>query len=191
MFMPSKEERIENLRRCNAEAHQLIVESLKDALYRLLETKDIRDIRVVDLVKAAGVSRGVFYKSYYLVTDILADDIQMIADDVRRAMGEDIGMNWKIMLETVYRHREKIPLLLKAGMGFEILNQINRSIDAVDNRFKLRIMAWNGIIFNGVLYWVEQGFAGDLDELAAQLTELTTPLYNADVAASFRDGFTV
>ena len=77
---------------------------------------------------------------------------------------------------------------LKAGMGFEILNQINRSIDGVDDRFKLRIMAWNGIIFNGILYWAEQGFVGNLDDLAAQLTEITTPLYNADVAASFRDG---
>lgn len=36
-------------------------------------------------------------------------------------MGEDVGANWRIILQTVYAHREMIPLLLKAGMGMEML----------------------------------------------------------------------
>lgn len=65
----------------------MIVESLREALYRLLETKDIRDIKVVDLIRLAGVSRGAFYKNYYLVTDVLEDDIRAITEDVGAAMG--------------------------------------------------------------------------------------------------------
>lgn len=169
----------------------MIVESLREALYRQLETKEIGEIKVVDLTKEAGVSRGAFYKHFYLVTDILKDDIRMIADDVRGAIGSDIKLNWMIILQTIYTHKNKIPLLLKAGMGLEILNQINRSIDAVDEPYKLRIMAWNGVIINSIVYWAGRNFDLSPEELAAQLTEITSGLYNDDVAVSFEQGMTL
>lgn len=105
--MPNMEKRLENLKKANEESHSLIVESLKSALYELLETKEISEIRIVDLTRKAGVSRGGFYRNFYLVTDVLKDDIKMVADDVCRAMGGDIGTNWGIILDTVYRHRKK------------------------------------------------------------------------------------
>ena len=174
--MPNREKRIENLQRSNEESHRLIVESLRQALYTMLKTQDIDSIKVVDLTKAAGVSRGGFYRNFYLVTDVLKDDIRVIADDVRQASGMDIGTNWQIILDTVYRHREKIPLLLKAGMGMEILHQINRSIDGVSEEYKLRLVAWNGVIFNCILWWAERDFADDPEDLVERLTEITRPL---------------
>ena len=178
--MPNMEKRLENLKKANEESHSLIVESLKSALYELLETKEISEIKVVDLTKKAGVSRGGFYRNFYLVTDVLKDDIKMVADDVRRAMGGDIGTNWEIILDTVYRHRKKIPLLLKAGMGFEILDQINRSIDEVEEKYKLRVTAWNGMIFNCVLLWAEQDFRESPRHLAARLTEFTHSFFDVE-----------
>ncbi len=183
--MPINPIKLENLRKANEESHRLIVDSLRDALYRLLETKDINEIKVIDLTKAAGVSRGAFYKHFYLITDVLKDDIQTVADDVRRTIGPDIAINWDIILKAVYQHRKKIPLLLKAGMGMEILDQINRSIDAVPAKYKLRIAAWNGIIFNVVGIWAVTGFKRPLEQMAADLTEITTHLYDAEVAAVF------
>ncbi len=182
MSTPNKEKRLENLRKANEESHRVIVESLREALYRLLVTKDIRDIKVVDLIRSAGVSRGAFYKSYYLVTDVLADDIRAITEDVSAAMGTDIALNWHVILRTVYLHRDKIPLLLKAGMGMEMLDQINRSIEAVDGEEQaLRIMAWNGIIFNCIQHWAAHGFADNPDELANRMAAITTPLFEEEV----------
>ena len=74
-------------------------------------------------------------------------------------MCSDIGLNWEIILETAYCQKKKILLLLKAGMGMEILHQLNHSIDAVDEQYKLRIAAWNGIIFNIILYCADRGFS--------------------------------
>ena len=54
--MTNREKRIENLQRSNEESHRLIVDSLRQALYTMLKTRDIDSIKVVDLVKAAGVS---------------------------------------------------------------------------------------------------------------------------------------
>jgi hypothetical protein len=127
------------------------------------------------------VSRGAFYKSYYLVTDVLEEDIRTITEDVGAAMGADIALNWRVILRTVYRHRGKIPLLLKAGMGMEMLDQINRSIEAVDDEEQaLRIMAWNGIVFNCIRYWAARGFADDPDELADRMAAITTPLFDEE-----------
>ncbi len=181
--MPNREKRVENLQRSNEESHRVIVESLREALYTMLKTRDIDSIKVVDLTKAAGVSRGGFYRNFYLVTDVLKDDIRVVADDVRQASGIDIGANWQIILNTVYRHREKIPLLLKAGMGMEILKQINRSIDGVDEKYKLRLMAWNGVIFNCILWWADRDFADDPEDLVGQLTEITRPLLDVQASA--------
>ena len=183
--MPTNPIKLENLRKANEESHRLIVESLQEALYQLLETKEISEIKVIDLCHAAGVSRGVFYKHFYLITDVLKDDIQTVADDVRKTIGPDIAINWEIILKTVYQHKKKIPLLLKAGMGMEILDQINRSIDAVPDQFKLRIAAWNGIIFNVVGIWAVTGFKRPLEQMAAELTGITAHLYDAEVAAVF------
>ncbi len=183
--MPINPNKLENLRKANEESHRVIVESLREALYKMLETKDISEIKVIDLTRAAGVSRGAFYKHFYLLTDVLKDDIQTVADDVRKTIGPDISVNWNIILHAVYQHKEKIPLLLKAGMGMEILNQINRSIESVPDRYKLRIAAWNGIIFNAVGIWAVAGFKRPIDQLAAELTENTMHLYDSDVADVF------
>ena len=186
--MPINEKKLENLRKANAQSHQVIVDSLRDALYQMLETREVSEIKVVDLIKVAGISRGAFYRHYYLITDVLTDDIQTITTDVQKAMGADIGMNWDIILQTVYRHKKKIPLLLKAGMGMEMLNNINRSLDNVSEEYRLKTLAWNGIIFNAVLYWANRDFKDPIEVLAAQLTELTQALYDSKLAATYDTG---
>ena len=65
------------------------------------------------------------------------------------------------------------------------LNQINRSIDAVPSKYKLRIAAWNGIIFNVVGIWAVAGFKRPIEQMAAELTEITLHLYDTEVAAAF------
>lgn len=44
---------------------------------------------------------------------------------------------------------------------------------------ELRIMSWNGIVFNCILWWVERGFRDEPESLAGQLAEITTPLFGA------------
>lgn len=183
--MPSKEERIQNLKKANEQSHQLIVNSLREAMYELLETKDISEIKVVDLIRKAGVSRGGFYKNFYLVTDILKDDIKAVSDDVGKAIGGNIGSNWEMILKTVYAHKKKIPLLLKAGMGMQILEQMNAGIQSADEQFRMRIMVWNGIIFNCILFWNEDGYTTPIKELALKMTDITQALYNEEIASAY------
>ncbi len=62
-------------------------------------------------------------------------------------------------------------------MGFEILNQINQSLNEVNEENKLRIMAWNGIIFNCIILWAKQEFKESPKQLAARLTEITLSIF--------------
>ncbi len=183
--MPSKEVRIQNLQRANEESHRVIVDSLRNAMYELLETKDVSEIKVVDLIRKAGISRGGFYKNFYLVTDVLKDDIKEVSDDVDKATGGSNDLNWQIILETVYYHRKKIPLLIKAGMGMQILEQMNIGLESLDERVRLRIMVWNGIIFNAILYWNNEEYKTPVKEYAMRMTEITQGLYNEGIAGEY------
>ncbi len=60
------------------------MDALREAMYELIETRDVSEIKVVDLIRKAGVSRGGFYKNAYLVTDVLKDDIKEVSDDVKQ-----------------------------------------------------------------------------------------------------------
>ena len=183
--MPSKEERIENLKRANEESHRVIVDSLREAMYELLETKEISQIKVTDLIKRAGVSRGGFYKNFYLVTDVLKDDIKAVSDEVEKAIGADIGSNWDTILQAVYNCREKISLLIKAGMGLQILEQMNASCAQTEEQFRMRIMVWNGIIFNCLIFWNKDDYRTPIRELSLKMTEITQALYNEELAAKY------
>ncbi len=60
------------------------MDALREAIYELIETRDVSVIKVVDLIRKAGVSRGGFYKNDDLVTDVLKDDIREVSDDVKQ-----------------------------------------------------------------------------------------------------------
>lgn len=57
------------------------MDSLREAMYELIETREASEIKVVDLIRKAGVSRGGFYRNFHLVTDVLKDDIKEVSDD--------------------------------------------------------------------------------------------------------------
>ncbi len=54
-------------------AHQLVIESLTEALLQLMEKKKLSQITISELCKKAGVSRISFYRNYSDLSDILTD----------------------------------------------------------------------------------------------------------------------
>lgn len=89
------------------------MDSLREAMYELIETRDVSEIKVVDLIRKAGVSRGGFYKNYYLVTDVLKDDIKEVSDAIGPYIENNVVSNWEIILTAVYSYREGFPFSSK------------------------------------------------------------------------------
>ena len=66
----------------------------------------------------------------------------------------------------------------------QILEQMNAGLESKDEKLRLSIMAWNGIIFNAILYWNNEGYKTPVKEYALKMTEITQGLYKEEVANS-------
>ena len=58
------------MKRSNS-AHQLVMDSLTEALLQLMEKKKLSQISISELCEKAGVSRISFYRNYDYISDIL------------------------------------------------------------------------------------------------------------------------
>jgi len=180
--MPTKEERIKNLREANAKSHEVIKKSLKDALYHMIRKEDINKIKVVDLIKKAGVSRSCYYKYYYLPKDILIEDWVAIVNEIGANLGPDLVNNWRIIFSKVYEHKEKIPLLLKAGLGMEFLETMNRLLYSFEDvHYYYYMSIWNGAIFQSILSWERRGFKESVEEITEMMEKYTRPIFGIEL----------
>ena len=62
--MDSHERKTRTLRRSNAESRRVTREAVRGALFRMLQSTRLREIKIVDLVRIAGISRSAFYRNY-------------------------------------------------------------------------------------------------------------------------------
>ena len=119
------------------------MDSLREAMYELIETRDVSEIKVVGLIRKAGVSRGGFYKNYYLVTDVLKDDIKEVSDDVKKAIGpyieNNVVSNWEIILTAVYSYRERFSFSDRSSSISSVSVVICRDRSCCLMRFSLEV----------------------------------------------------
>lgn len=172
--MLSKEERIKNLKQANDKSHKIADKALKDALYKMLKTKNIADIKITDLIKSAGVSRGTYYKHYYLLTDLLIDDLDEIVDSVLNNLTSSLYSNWLIIFNKTYEYKDKLVLIYKAGLSMEFLEKLNNHFKGKENEKTYIIL--NGIAFNTIYYWGKNGFDKSPEKLAEEITKITKPI---------------
>ena len=70
-------------------------------------------------------------------------------------------------------------------MGMQILEQMNTGIESMDEQSRLRIIVWNGIIFNCILFWNKEGYKMSIQELAMKMTDITQALQNERIQAAY------
>lgn len=173
--MLSKEERIKNLKNANKESHNLAKEALKEALYQMLKTKEIDEIKITDLIKVAHVSRGTYYKNYYHLTDLLIDDLDEIIESVIVNLTPSLYTNWLMVFNKVYECKDKLALIYKAGLSLAFLKKLNDYL--IRQGYKDKYVVWNGIVFNAIYTWGINGFTKTPEELAKEMTEFTKPFF--------------
>lgn len=65
-------------------SNQFAKQCLAEALFRLLEERELDDISVTDICKEAGFSRMAYYRNFQSKRDILTQYMYLLADDFRR-----------------------------------------------------------------------------------------------------------
>ena len=63
------------------EAHDMVIESLTQALLQLMEKKPLNRINVSELCSRAGVGRVSFYRNFDSLDDILVQHLKKCTDD--------------------------------------------------------------------------------------------------------------
>ncbi|RRF90196.1 MAG: TetR/AcrR family transcriptional regulator [Coriobacteriaceae bacterium] len=106
--------------RCQMEGD--VDEKIESAVFKLMETTDIPDIRVADVLRLAGVSRSTFYRHFDSVDDVVKRFESGLLDNMRRINNVALKARFGISeldptstmvsrMELLQRNRDKIVAL--------------------------------------------------------------------------------
>ncbi|OWA35812.1 hypothetical protein B9G55_07940 [Saccharibacillus sp. O16] len=154
----------EILRLSNLESNRLTRESIECALVLLMKEQPFAAISITQIVRRAGVSRTAYYRNYSSKEDILRSMIQEVATSTFEAMNshdpaEQPFEFWLAMFEAVGPHADSYRVLLSAGFGEAILNQIHSqglmSVPASDEESRYSAIFWNGAAYAVLTEWIK------------------------------------
>lgn len=97
----------------NQDLKQITKESITQALLRLMETKEYKNISITDICTLAGVSRNAFYRNYPAKDAILRQHIYEVTDVWRRKQREIKKLTAKQYFTTIFEETAKQKTLVK------------------------------------------------------------------------------
>ena len=159
-----------SINQANEKNRQLTREAICEALFILLnEEKNINNIKIVDLVKKAGVSRSAFYRNYNSIEDVLKSSINSELKSLLESLNSNLSNNWKIIIKYFRKNKNNLITLYKSGHFYLLLDQFNEKID--NNNYYL--LGWNGFIYNILLKWVKNNMKESDKEIHSIIIECT------------------
>lgn len=147
-------------------AHQLVIDSLNEALLQLMENKKLNEITISELCEKAGVSRISFYRNYDYVSDILTDYLKedlarwWIENDGAADIRENPQSFWKILFSHFKKQERIIHLIYKSDASFILKNIIFDSCgpqlsQSEDEAYARAMLA--GTIYGYTDEWIRRG----------------------------------
>ena len=138
---------------------------LGDALFELLKTKNIKEIKIVELVNLTGISRTTFYNNFKNIHEVLNYKFNIIIIDIKKiiSLSKLRKNNLKeLLLEILkYINRNKnIFTTIKKKLFFEFKDCLDKELNkSYDYTIK------SGIIINLCLLYIDNNFYLDLDKI--------------------------
>ena len=149
-------------------AHDLVIESLTEALLQLMEKKPFSEISVSELCMKAGVGRMSFYRNYSSVRDILSVYLTKCTDEwwqtyISKPQESFNGSFWKELL-AVYKKNEKLILLIYKNDLSSILKEHVFSCcgpkPEMDDTSAYICGMIAGMIYGFIDEWIKRGMDG-------------------------------
>ena len=159
------------VRYSNAQQKQITKECIEGALIQLLEHKEMEKITISEIVKRAGVSRTAFYAHYETKEDVLRSVLRETIDHIDGLTSgtPDSKEFWLTLFSETKSIAGPFALLLKAGMGNQILEEITERIlsDVPDDpAARYSEILWVGAIYNVLTNWISRGTVESPQEMA-------------------------
>ncbi|MEX2803754.1 TetR/AcrR family transcriptional regulator [Streptococcus sp. H31] len=169
---------LKNLSQFNRESRHLTREAIETALLFFMETKELSQITVSELVKKAGVSRNAFYRNYKSKEDILEDIlVQVVRRAARGLKAFDLKTQghqvWLFLLQEAKKEAHILGLIFKQGCE-ELLSKIVAKRLKGYQRFKrtgpfvaYTISFWSSAIISVLKHWIADNMTVSEEDLAA------------------------
>ena len=156
----------------NEESKRITRECIESAMILLLERKTFAEISISELVKRAGVSRTAFYRNYLSKEDVL----QCALGDVVNAILNKLSLDpqseefWTVLFHEVKEYLPAIRLLLNAGLGNILLEQITSHAlereHSSSTAVRYGAILWAGAVYNVLINWVMSGAMESVEDMA-------------------------
>ncbi len=157
----------------NLESKTITKEAIINALFMLLKDNNINDIKIVDLVKKAGVSRTAFYRNYNCINDVLIDAINSLISEIINSLKENKITTWETILEILKKYKFYLTVLYNNNYLYLILEQFNNQIE---NNYYMA--SWGGIVYNILNIWLKSNMETPVKEILKQVKEANLKMAN-------------
>lgn len=163
------------LARANEESRQIVRESIQEALFILMKGTPFDKITISQIINKSGVSRSAFYRNYKSKNDILHDLVSDVAKEIYCAFEPGLSEGWATLYRVAYENREKLTLIVEAGIDNQLLDIYNSLLPDDDRSYIIHAM-WNGLIHNIIIEWCKRGMPLGADEMARISSQYTESL---------------
>ncbi len=166
----------------NEQAKRITMECIEGALIQILEKKEMDKISISEIVQRAGVSRTAFYAHYQSKEAVLKSVLDEVISHVDSiAVGDPRSESyWLSLFSEIEKIAAPFRLLIKAGLGSQILSEITEQIVAGvpdEPVFRYNEILWTGAIYNVLVYWV----TSDKPEKPAVMAEICSKIVCFDI----------
>ena len=147
------------------EAHDMVMESLTQALLQLMEKKPLSKINVSELCTRAGVGRVSFYRNFDSMDDILVQHLKKCTDEWWRDFSQKEVESfytdfWPELLEQYRANGHLVRLLYENNASHLIKDHIFaccRTTFEVDEEESYARAALAGALYGMVDEWIKRG----------------------------------
>ena len=135
-----------------------------EALFELLKTKELNNIKIVELVKLTGISRTTFYNNFKNIDDVINYKIENIVIDINKiiTLNKLRKKNLKNLLIEILNYINKnknIFIIIKNKLFFKFKEELDKKYNTYEYYIK------SGIIINLCLLYINNNFYIDLDKI--------------------------
>ena len=154
-----------------------VIHSITDTLLSLLKTQMMEEIRIVDLVRLAGVSRNSFYRNFKDKDDVLRHYISEVTDIWYQKANLDF-LSYKKdyqffipLLHYLHEHRDLASILIRNGKLILLKEEFDRRafirLNGVEDPWYFAYVS--GGVFSVYRRWAETGYEKTPEEIAEHL----------------------
>ena len=152
------------------ELNMLIKESITAALLQMMQTKNIDEIPIVELIKKAGVARNSFYRNFTDKKDIIRQRLVALIEEWGKdyETRNDPSFFSESLIRHYYKYKDFYLLLYKRGLSdmiYETIRYASKLDESKNNIERYTKSMISGMIFGWIDEWMRQGMPESPEEI--------------------------